>query len=130
VIVLFTIHYNDYLSSGNIQVGGVSTMKVVFRSLAAFAALAATALAQGSGSISGTVKDSNGGVIAGAIVTVTNLSQAVSQTTQTQRDGDFVFPQLPPGTYTLTVESQGFKKAEQSGVVLPVSSKVNTGDTV
>jgi hypothetical protein len=28
------------------------------------------------------------------------------------------------------VESQGFKKAEQSGIVLPVSSKVNTGDTV
>src|SRR4051794_10707295 len=104
-------------------------MNVTLKALAMFA-LAGALFAQGSGSISGTVKDSNGGVVAGAAVTAMDPSQAVNQVTHTQRDGDFVFPQLPPGSYTLTVESPGFKKAEQSNVVLPISSKVNTGDIV
>jgi hypothetical protein len=94
------------------------------------AALAGSLLAQSSGSISGAVKDSKGGMIPGATVTVADRAEAVSQTAYTGGEGSFVFPQLPPGTYTIIVEMAGFKKIEKSDVVLPVASKVNVGDIV
>src|SRR3954471_1648248 len=93
-------------------------------------AFAGAAFAQSSGSITGTVKDSNGGVIAEATVNIGNPAQGVAQTARSNSEGVFVFPQLPPGTYTLSVEMTGFKKAEKSDVVLPVASRINTGDIV
>src|SRR2546430_2390085 len=98
--------------------------------IALFAVLAACVFAQSSGSISGLVKDSKGGMIPGATVRVDDRAEAVSQTTHTGGEGTFVFPQLPPGAYTITVEMPGFKKIEKSDVVLPVASKVNVGDIV
>jgi Carboxypeptidase regulatory-like domain/TonB-dependent Receptor Plug Domain len=97
---------------------------------ALFATLVTSLYAQSNGSISGAVKDSKGGMIPGATVTVADRAEAVSQTEHTSAEGSFVFPQLPPGTYTITVEMAGFKKIEKSDVVLPVASKVNVGDIV
>jgi hypothetical protein len=91
--------------------------------------LAATAAAQSSSSITGTVKDTKGGVIQGATVTVSDPSQGVQRTSQTNELGIYVFPDLPPGTYALTAESQGFKKTTTQDIVLPVSSRINLGDT-
>src|ERR1022692_3667441 len=91
--------------------------------------LAATAAAQSSSSITGTVKDTKGGVIQGATVTVGDPSQGVQRTSQTNELGIYVFPDLPPGTYALTAESQGFKKTTTQDIVLPVSSRINLGDT-
>src|SRR5664279_3337385 len=82
--------------------------------------LASAALAQNSGSIVGTVRDSNGGVIAGAKVAVVDPSHAVTQTTTTSAEGAFLFPLLPPGTYTLSAQNAGFKKREESNVVVPM----------
>ncbi len=89
---------------------------------------AASTYAQNNGSISGTIKDSQGGVIASASVMVNNAEEGVSRKSQTNGSGIFVFPELPPGTYTLIAELQGFKKTERSGIVVPVSSTVNMGD--
>src|SRR3954454_10363800 len=93
-------------------------------------AFAGAAFAQSSGSITGTVKDSRGGLVPDATVSIANPAQGVAQTTRTSGEGIFVFPQLPSGTYTLTVEMTGFKKAEKSDVVLPVASRVNVGDII
>jgi hypothetical protein len=98
--------------------------------LAVVAGLLSQAFAQSSGSISGIVKDSKGGMIPGATVTVADRAEAVNQTAYTNGEGGFIFPQLPPGTYTITVEMAGFKKTEKSDVVLPVASKVNVGEIV
>ena len=87
----------------------------------ATAMLAALAFAQSNGSISGTVKDSKGGVVAGAAVAVINRAQGLRQETQTNGVGDFAFLQLPPGIYDLSVEASGFKKKENSNVTLPVA---------
>src|ERR1700688_2480435 len=92
--------------------------------------LAGSALAQNDGSISGTVKDSKGGIIPGATVSVSNRDLAVNQTAQTNGEGTFYFAQLPAGTYTISVETSGFKKSERSDVVLPVSSRINVGDMI
>lgn len=109
-------------------------MSTGFSNIARAALLAAAFLgfvfAQSSGSISGTIKDSQGGVIPNAAIMVTDRALGVNQTTQTTSEGNFVFPQLPPGNYTITVEVSGFKKLEKNEIVLPVSSKVNVGDIV
>ena len=92
--------------------------------------LTASLFGQSSGSIVGTVKDTSGGVLAGASVTAANPSQGVSQTVPTNEEGIFVFPQLPSGTYSVTVELAGFKKTGKSDVILPTASKVNAGEFV
>ena len=105
----------------------------VFRamvSLTGLVALAVVGFAQSNGSISGTVKDTNGGVIAGATVLASNPSEGVAQTVRTNAEGDFVFPLLPPGTYSITAETAGFKKGERSRVVVDVATKVGIGDIV
>ncbi len=98
--------------------------------LATLATFAGLAFAQSNGSIGGTVKDPNGGVVPGAAVVVVNQAQGLRQSATTSVEGSFVFSQLPPGVYTLTVEASGFKKKENNNVVLPVASKVNVGDVV
>src|SRR5213594_1262653 len=85
-------------------------------------------LAQSSGSITGTVKDANGGLVPDATVTANNQAKAITQTAQTNEQGVFVFAQLPPGSYTITVEKQGFKIAEKTNVALSVGDKINAGD--
>jgi carboxypeptidase family protein len=77
-----------------------------------------------NGSIVGTVTDSSGAVVAGAKVTITEQSQNVSSSTTTNDSGFYSFPDVPPGTYKVTVEKQGFSTAVQRDVVLPVSTTV------
>jgi outer membrane receptor protein involved in Fe transport len=86
------------------------------------------AWSQTSGSISGTIKDPNGAVIPGAQVAVASRDLGIRQNTTSDAAGDFLFPQLPPGTYELTVEATGFKKKESSNVVLSIASKISVGD--
>src|SRR2546423_2141674 len=83
-----------------------------------------------SGTIFGTVKDSSGGVIADAKVTVSSAAIGLTRTINSSPDGNFVFPNLQPGTYTISVEAPGFKKSETTGVVLSATDKLNAGDLV
>jgi hypothetical protein len=94
------------------------------------AALSICAFAQNCGSITGTVKDSGGGVVPGVPVTVLEQSMGLRAAVSTGADGNFIFPQLPPGTYTLTVEAKGFKKSESKDVVVSPATKVGVGDIV
>lgn len=90
-------------------------------------ALALTALGQVSASLSGTVHDPQGNAVAGAKVTVADPSKNQEIETKSSSDGTFSFPILQPGTYTVTVEAQGFKKVVKSGLVLAVADKQSTG---
>ncbi len=83
-----------------------------------------------SGTIFGVVKDQSGGVIPGATVTVHSPDIGATRTVTTGPLGDFVVPNLPPATYTITVEIQGFKKLETQGVVLSAADKLNAGEFV
>lgn len=90
--------------------------------LQAFAALVIVSLvpayAQISSRISGTVTDPGGAVIAGARVTAANTGTQAENSTQSNDTGFFIFPNLPPGTYTIRIESDGFNAYERTGVVL------------
>src|SRR5450755_4053312 len=71
-------------------------------------------LAQSNGSMTGVVKDSTGGVVVGASVSVADASHGVNQTVTTNASGEFAFPLLPPGNYTLTIALTGFKRIEKA----------------
>ena len=81
-----------------------------------------------SGSISGSVLDKQGAAIAGATVTAVEQEKASPTSAQTDNQGRFVFPQLPPGRYNITVQGTGFKKLERKDVVLNASDKLSIGD--
>src|SRR6476659_3178733 len=68
---------------------------ILFLPIAAFSAV--------GGSISGTVKDSTGGVIPGAMVTITNASIRTEFKTVTDARGFFSFPNLAVGTWDLSL---------------------------
>src|ERR1700690_2067781 len=63
--------------------------------------------AQGTGAIMGTVHDSTGGIVVGAVVTATD-AQGVKQTGTSNEQGEYRIPGLAPGPYSVTVEAPGF----------------------
>jgi len=73
--------------------------------------------------LSGTVVDQNGAAIPAANVTVKNIGTALLRQTTTNDQGYFTIPLLPPSTYTVTVESQGFAPVEVQNVVLNVGDQ-------
>src|ERR1035441_9186085 len=92
--------------------------------------LAVVAGAQESrGTIQGTVKDPQGGVIAGASVVVTNADTKTTATLKSSAVGRFSAPLLMPGNYTVAVEFSGFKKDLRQGIEL-LSGDVMTVDVV
>jgi hypothetical protein len=68
--------------------------------------------------ILGTVSDSTGAPVAGAQITATNVETNVARKGSTGQDGTYSLTFLPLGTYRVEVNSQGFKKFEQTGIVL------------
>lgn len=89
--------------------------------------------AQTTGDLRGTVKDPSGLVIAGATVKATLEGTSTSRTAASDAKGDFVMPALPVGSYTVEVETPGFKKFVQHvnvtlGHVLVVEAALQIGE--
>ena len=78
------------------------------------------AFAQGGGNvaISGTVTDATGAVLPGAKVTVTQKNTSIIRTVVSNGTGQFNITSIPPATYNVTVEAQGFKRYVQDVVLL------------
>jgi hypothetical protein len=83
-----------------------------------------------TGVIQGTVADPSGAVVPGAEVEARNLDNNVKRTLTTGPDGRFVFLQLAPGRYTVTVTRAGFATLVQENVTLTVGQSVNLGVTL
>lgn len=75
------------------------------------------------GTILGTVTDASGAVIAGAKVTVKNTGTGLERSTQTSGDGSYSIPELPIGTYTVTVTQAGFQTFITTGVTVDVATE-------
>jgi len=82
---------------------------------------AATAFAQTTASIQGTVTDQSGAAIVGAKVTIKNTALGIERTTQTSSTGSYEVPALPPGVYTVQVQQSGFETQLAKDLVLEVS---------
>ena len=78
-----------------------------------------------TGSIVGTVRDTNGAAVAGANVTITDptKSDLVVRTLVTNSNGSFSVPNLVVSTYNVTVEAPGFKKAVSTGIKIDVGQR-------
>ncbi len=81
------------------------------------------AIGQTTGTISGTITDEKDAVIANATVTARNTETNVSRKTQTDGDGRYRFENLPVAPYEVTVESSGFAKYVQTGIMLLLSQR-------
>ena len=81
-----------------------------------------------TGSLAGTVKDAQGGVIPGATVTLVSETRGTrSVPIVTNATGDFVFPNIPADTYTIEVEMSSFKTLKQSGIQVNPGPQVSIG---
>ena len=76
------------------------------------------------GRIIGTVTDQTGGVLPGATVTVTDTQRGVSRTLIADDAGEYVAPNLLPGSYAVRVEAKGFKTLERQNIALEVGKDV------
>jgi hypothetical protein len=112
----------DFLSEGRI-------MAVLF--LAAVLVILVTpfqpvALAQTtSATLTGTVFDASGAVVSDAAVTLKNEASGDLRTTTSNGEGYFTFAAVPPGTYSVTVEKDGFNAWKAKSVVLNSDDKRN-----
>jgi hypothetical protein len=109
------------------------TIRVIARCLlAALMLLAAVpaANAQNTGQIAGTIKDSSGGVLPGVTVTITNVGTGITRNTVTDEHGAFVVTNLPVGSYSVSAELQGFRKAERRGFELTADGRLTADLTL
>jgi len=100
---------------------GVITLTLV---VAFQASLTAVYAQGGTATLSGTVTDQNDAVVPGVNVVVISIAQGFERATTTNSEGVYVVPLLPPGTYTVKAERDGFTTAEVSDVVLNVNAQV------
>ena len=73
--------------------------------------------------ILGVAKDSSGGVLASATVTVTNIETGLMRVVKTTEDGEFRVPELPVGHYEVKGEHAGFKTVDRKGITLEVTQQ-------
>jgi hypothetical protein len=83
-----------------------------------------------TGAIVGTVRDSSNAVIPGASVTITNQNLGVSSQTNTNSEGNYQFPALRIGTYTLLVAAPGFASTRRENIVLGIQQRFNADFTL
>jgi hypothetical protein len=80
--------------------------------------------------LSGTVQDATGAVISGAQVTANNIATNIAHSTVSEKNGEYVLGQLPPGDYTITVDAKGFSKLVQTGLSLQVNQQARMNLTL
>ena len=84
--------------------------------------LSASAWAQATAQLTGTVRDESGAVLPGVTVTVTQTDTGFTRTVVTEGSGIYTMPNLPTGPYRLEVSLQGFRTYVQTGIVLQVGA--------
>jgi hypothetical protein len=89
----------------------------------ALSLLAGTLWAQVTASITGTVRDASGAVVAGATVTVKHTESGLVRTAEADSNGNYTVPSLPVGRYEVSTEKTGFKQAVRRGINLVVAQE-------
>ena len=106
-------------------------LKALCLSLIVCLAFPAILSAQGTGGrILGRVADPTGAVLSGTKVMATNDATGVVQDAVCNDSGDYSFPNLPVGTYSLSFDLTGFKKAVRHGIVLDVNQVITLNMTM
>src|ERR1700722_2070163 len=91
-------------------------------SLAAVYGWTVLVFGQATTSVRGTVTDSSGAAVPRAVVSLSNAATGFSRSTNASSEGIYQFVQLAPGSYQLTVDAPGFKRAELNNIQLLVNT--------
>lgn len=110
----------------------MSSWLIFSTSVLSLCVIASTLLSAQStgGRILGRVADSSGAVLAGVKVTATNEATGVSRDTVTNENGDYGFPQVPVGTYTVSFDLQGFKTNVRKGILVDLNEVITLNGTL
>ncbi len=103
-------------------------MRGILLTIVAFFCVGTQVFAQGgaTGAITGSAQDSSGAVIAGAEVRIINRdTDVLSRTTKTDANGLFTATLLPPGTYTVTINSGGFQEGKFADIAVRISESTH-----
>ncbi len=77
----------------------------------------------GSAAIAGTVTDATGAVIPGATVTLINVERGSEQEGSTNEAGNYAYPDVIPGVYTIRVSSDGFETQEHTDLQVAIGQR-------
>ncbi len=88
-----------------------------------FSGLAAYSQSASTATLRGRVVDPQEAVVPNATVTATNTATGISRTVNTTSAGDYVIPNLPPGTYNVAVQAKGFASSQSNSLVLNVGDQ-------
>jgi hypothetical protein len=83
-----------------------------------------------AGRVLGSVTDQSGASVAGATVVITDTQRGTSRTLVTDASGDYVAPDLIPGTYKIHVAAKGFKSIERPNITIEVATDVRADFTL
>ena len=83
-----------------------------------------------TGTILGSIHDASGAPVPSAPVRIDNTATGTSRTMTTNSAGDYEAPSLPPGSYSVSVEAQGFKKVTAQNIQLSVDEKARVDLTL
>src|SRR5258708_7964449 len=96
--------------------------KKSFFAMIAILLVAAAGYAQDSGSLHGTATDPNGAVVNKAQVQINEINTGAQRSTETDASGAFSFTQVRPGTYSVVVTHDGFRRYQRDNVTILVAS--------
>jgi hypothetical protein len=82
------------------------------------------------GHLTGIVKDAQGAVLPGVTVTATSPALLGAQSVTSEAGGEYRFPSLPAGTYTLTFELSGFQTLKRENITLATGQTLNVDTTL
>ena len=80
-----------------------------------------------NGRIKGTITDPSSAIMPGVEVIAKNQATGVTFKTKSNGQGDYLFPELPVGTYTITVSTPGFKTFTVKGIILSIDQEFVEG---
>src|SRR6266568_6280447 len=106
----------------------MSLAKTIARILPLFRCAAAVFGQLSGGSVTGTVKDEQGGVLPGVMATLQGVD--ATRTITSDETGEFRFYNLPPGPYNLTLSLQGFAMLVRENVIVEVGKNVDLPITI
>ena len=77
-----------------------------------------------TGTVSGTVQDASGAVVPATRILLINSNTNERRAQQSNADGSYLFPLVPPGSYRMEAEASGFKKMIRPNVVVEVNQSL------
>jgi hypothetical protein len=108
----------------------MKTVKLPLRMLGALFLISAAAFAQDTATLTGTIRDNTGAVIAGASVSIRNRATGTERQVKTNTAGEYVAASLLPGDYNVQVTAAGFRKYLAEDVTLRVAQNARIDVTM